>query len=201
HGTGPLLGDPIEAKALGAVLALDRPLNRPCLLGSVKTNLGHLEAAAGIAGLIKVALALQHREIPPSLHFEQPNPHIPFDQLPLPVNTSLSPWPAPLDAVLLHGVSSFGFGGTNAHVVMQGPPSLNAGMHDAQRENGNRGAASTYLLPLSARSAPALQSLAQSCHDLLIDRQLAAPPYDICYTAGARRSHHEYRLGGAGQSP
>ncbi|HKM48551.1 MAG TPA: beta-ketoacyl synthase N-terminal-like domain-containing protein [Terriglobales bacterium] len=200
HGTGTLLGDPIEAKALGAVLALDRPLDRPCLVGSVKTNLGHLEAAAGIAGLIKVALALQHREIPPSLHFEQPNPHIPFDRLPLRVNTTLCPWPAPPDTALLAGVSSFGFGGTNAHVVVQGAPTLDSGVHATQTENGNRDAASTYLLPLSARSAPALQSLARSYHDFLIDPQLTAPAYDICYTAGARRSHHEYRLAATGNS-
>ena len=139
HGTGTLLGDPIEAKALGAVLALDRPPERPCLLGSVKTNLGHLEAAAGIAGLIKVALALQHREIPPSLHFEEPNPHIPFDQLPLRVNTTLCPWPAQPDTALLAGVSSFGFGGTNAHVVVQGAPQSDSGMHAAQaRERKSR---------------------------------------------------------------
>ena len=200
HGTGTLLGDPIEAKALGAVLALDRPLKRPCLLGSVKTNLGHLEAAAGIAGLIKVALALQHREIPPSLHFEEPNPHIPFDQLPLRVNTTLCPWPALPDTALLAGVSSFGFGGTNAHVVVQGAPTLDSEMHAAQRENANRDATCTYLLPLSARSAPALESLARSYHDFLIDPELTAPPYDICYTAGARRSHHEYRLAATGNS-
>ncbi len=200
HGTGTLLGDPIEAKALGAVLALDRPPDRPCLLGSVKTNLGHLEAAAGIAGLIKVALALHHREIPPSLHFEEPNPHIPFDRLPLRVNTALCPWPAQPDIALLAGVSSFGFGGTNAHVVMQAAPILDSEMRAAQRENGNREAASTYLLPLSARSAPALQALARSYHDFLIDPQLTAPPYDICYTAGTRRSHHEYRLAATGNS-
>lgn len=200
HGTGTLLGDPIEAKALGAVLALDRPVNRPCLLGSVKTNLGHLEAAAGIAGLIKVALALKHREIPPSLHFEEPNPHIPFDQLPLRVNTALCPWPAQPDTALLAGVSSFGFGGTNAHVVLQGAPILDSGLHATQSENGNRDATSTYLLPLSARSAPALQSLARSYHDLLIDPDSTATPYDICYTAGARRSHHEYRLAATGNS-
>ncbi len=200
HGTGTLLGDPIEAKALGAVLALDRPVNRPCLLGSVKTNLGHLEAAAGIAGLIKVALALKHREIPPSLHFEEPNPHIPFDQLPLRVNTALCPWPVQPDEALLAGVSSFGFGGTNAHVVLQGAPILDSGLHATQSKNGNRDATSTYLLPLSARSAPALQSLARSYHDLLIDPQSTATPYDICYTAGARRSHHEYRLAATGNS-
>ncbi len=97
HGTGTFLGDPIEAKALGAVLRV-RPSSRATLrlLGSVKTNIGHLEAAAGIAGLIKVALALKHREIPPSLNFEEPNPHIPFEQLQLRVQTTLEPWPAEL---------------------------------------------------------------------------------------------------------
>ena len=200
HGTGTLLGDPIEAKALGAVLALERPLNLPCLLGSVKTNLGHLEAAAGIAGLIKVALALQHREIPPSLHFQQPNPLIPFDQLPLRVNTALCRWPAQPDAALLAGVSSFGFGGTNVHVVVQEAPQSDLGMHAADRENRNREAMSTYLLPLSARSASALRSLARSYHDILIDPELTASPDDICYAAGARRSHHEYRLAATGNS-
>src|SRR6185437_3874158 len=87
HGTGTLLGDPIEAAALGEVLAEGRPADRPCAVGSVKTNIGHLEAAAGVAGLIKVALALKHRVIPPSLHFITPNPHIPFASLPLRVNT------------------------------------------------------------------------------------------------------------------
>ncbi len=200
HGTGTLLGDPIEAKALGAVLALDRSPERPCLIGSVKTNLGHLEAAAGIAGLIKVALALQHREVPPSLHFEEPNPHIPFDQLPLRVNTALGPWPAPPGAAMLAGVSSFGFGGTNVHVVLQGAPQSDSGMHAADCEDGNREATSTYLLPLSARSAPALLSLARSYHDFLIDPELTASPDDICYAAGARRSHHEYRLAATGSS-
>jgi len=200
HGTGTLLGDPIEAKALGAVLALDRPPEQPCLLGSVKTNLGHLEAAAGIAGLIKVALALQHREIPPSLHFEEPNPHIPFDQLPLRVNTKLCPWPAQAHAALFAGVSSFGFGGSNSHVVVQGAPQSDSGMHAAQRENGNREATFTYLLPLSARGEPALRSLAQRYRDFLTDPTSTAAPYDICYTAGARRSHHEYRLAATGNS-
>jgi myxalamid-type polyketide synthase MxaE and MxaD len=200
HGTGTLLGDPIEAKALGAVLALDRPLNRPCLLGSVKTNLGHLEAAAGIAGLIKVALALHHRDLPPSLHFVEPNPHIPFERLPLRVNTALCPWPAPPDTALLAGVSSFGFGGTNVHVVVQGAPQSDSRTHAAEHENGNREATSTYLLPLSARSAPALNSLARSYHDFLTDPALTASSYDICYAASARRSHHEYRFAATGNS-
>ena len=123
---GTFLGDPIEAKALGAVLSVNRTPGRPCALGSVKTNIGHLEAAAGIAGLIKVALALKHREIPPSLNFEEPNPHIPFDQLPLRVQTTLESWPAE-PAPALAGVSSFGFGGTNAHVVLQEAPQTDSG--------------------------------------------------------------------------
>ena len=94
HGTGTLLGDPIEARALGRVLAEGRVAGQLCAIGSVKTNIGHCEAAAGVAGLIKVALALKHAEIPGNLHFQEPNPHIPFDELPLRVQTKLSPWPS-----------------------------------------------------------------------------------------------------------
>ena len=142
------------------MLGIERPPGRNCALGSVKTNLGHLEAAAGIAGLIKVALALRHREIPPSLHFEKPNPHIPFDELPLRVQTALGPWPAESGPALA-GVSSFGFGGTNAHVVLEEAPPAIAGMPDAERNTG------THLLPLSARSPEALRSLARAYHDFL----------------------------------
>jgi acyl transferase domain-containing protein/acyl-CoA synthetase (AMP-forming)/AMP-acid ligase II/acyl carrier protein len=121
HGTGTALGDPIEAAALGAALAVDRPVDRWCAIGSVKSNLGHLEAAAGIAGLIKVALALRHGEIPPSLHFREPNPHIAFAELPLRVQRQLAPWPEGAEPAIA-GVSSFGFGGTNAHVVLEEAP-------------------------------------------------------------------------------
>jgi myxalamid-type polyketide synthase MxaD len=200
HGTGTLLGDPIEAKALGAVLGVDRPRERPCLLGSVKTNLGHLEAAAGIAGLIKVALALHHREIPPSLHFEEPNPHIPFKELRLRVNTTLGPWPAQPGAALLAGVSSFGFGGTNVHVVLQGVVPSDSGIDASQCEIGNRDATSICLLPLSARSAPALEALARDYCDLLNDPASTATLHDTCYAASARRSHHEYRVATVGDS-
>jgi acyl transferase domain-containing protein len=131
HGTGTLLGDPIEVKALGAVLGIGRPPGRLCALGAVKTNIGHLEAAAGVAGLIKVALALKHREIPPTLHFGEPNPHIPFERLPLRVQTTLGPWPVELGPALA-GVSSFGFGGTNAHVVLEEAPQSNSGTQSAE---------------------------------------------------------------------
>ncbi|MFL5887102.1 MAG: type I polyketide synthase [Thermoleophilaceae bacterium] len=118
QGTGTLLGDTIEAGALGSVLAEGRPLDRPCTVGSVKTNIGHLEAAAGVAAFIKVVLALQRRTIPASLHFAEPNPGIPFDRLPLRIGTATQPWKnggEPRRA----GVSAFGFGGTNAHLVLE----------------------------------------------------------------------------------
>ncbi len=194
HGTGTLLGDPIEAKALGTVLGVDRPQGRPCALGSVKTNLGHLEAAAGIAGLIKVALALRHREIPPSLHFENPNPHIPFDELPLRVQKLLCGWPADPGSALA-GVSSFGFGGTNAHVVLEEAPPGNGGMPDAEHK------IRAHLLPLSARSPEALRSLARAYLDMFATPAFAAPLQDVCYTASLRSSHHDHRLAVTGNSP
>jgi acyl-CoA synthetase (AMP-forming)/AMP-acid ligase II/3-oxoacyl-(acyl-carrier-protein) synthase len=121
HGTGTALGDPIEAAALGAVLAGRDPGAPRCALGSVKTNIGHLEPAAGVAGLAKVALALHHGQLPPSLHFESPNPHIDLAGLGLAVQAEPGPWPAG-EATLVAGVSSFGVGGTNAHVVLEEAP-------------------------------------------------------------------------------
>ncbi|MGK5533968.1 acyltransferase domain-containing protein [Streptomyces sp. URMC 129] len=118
HGTGTALGDPIEAAALGRVLGRGREVDRPLLIGSAKTNLGHLEAAAGIAGFIKTVLALHHGEIPPQLHFREPSPYIDFDALALRVVTDAEPWPR-YSGTATAGVSAFGFGGTNAHVVLQ----------------------------------------------------------------------------------
>ncbi|GAA2441834.1 hypothetical protein GCM10010191_67630 [Actinomadura vinacea] len=128
HGTGTLLGDPIEAKAVGEVLGAGsgRDAGAPLLLGSAKSNLGHMESAAGIAGLIKTVLALHHRTIPPSVHYKEPNPHIPFEELRLSVVAEETPWPdrgRPARA----GVSGFGFGGTNAHVVLEEAPPGKAG--------------------------------------------------------------------------
>ncbi|MCO5973397.1 type I polyketide synthase [Actinoallomurus soli] len=122
HGTGTLLGDPIEARALGAALGGPDPDGRPVLIGSVKSNLGHLEAAAGVAGLIKVVLALAHRRIPASLHYREPNPHIDVDALGLAVAAEETPWPETRNRPALAGVSGFGFGGTNAHVVLEAAP-------------------------------------------------------------------------------
>ncbi len=119
RGTGTQLGDPIEALGMGAVFGDRRSPDRPLRIGSVKTNIGHLEAASGIAGIIKTALSISRHELPRSLHFETPNPHIDFDALGLRVQTTHEPWPSS-DRAPLAGVSSFGFGGTNCHVVMQG---------------------------------------------------------------------------------
>ena len=118
HGTGTPLGDPIEARALGAVLGQGRPADAPLLVGSAKTNIGHLEGAAGTVGMLKAALSIKHRLLPPSLNFASPNPHAPLAELRLAVPTELRLWPAP-DRLLTAGISSFGLGGTNGHVVLQ----------------------------------------------------------------------------------
>ena len=145
HGTGTALGDPAEVAAL--TKAFQRTTRRRgfCALGSVKTNVGHLDAAAGVAGLVKLVLSIQNREIPPSLHFEAPNPAIDFDSSPFYVNTALREWPAG-DAPRRGGVSAFGVGGTNAHVVVEEAP-------DPPLRAASPG---PHLLPLSARTRPAL---------------------------------------------
>jgi len=193
HGTGTLLGDPIEAMALGAVLAQGRHQGRRCALGAVKTNIGHLEAAAGIAGLIKVVLSLRHRQIPPNLHFLEPNPHIPFATLPLKVPQQLEPWPA-AEGPALVGVSSFGFGGTNAHVVLEETPLAGASPHVQEEEAGDV----ARVLPLSARSPEALRDLARSFREFVAGS--SATLHDICYTSAVRRSHHDHRLALAARS-
>jgi amino acid adenylation domain-containing protein len=191
HGTGTLLGDPIEAAALGAVVGDDRPADRPCLVGSVKTNIGHLESAAGIAGVIKVALALGRRAIPPSLHFREPNPHIRFESLPIRVQTALEDWPE-RDRPRLAGVSSFGFGGTNAHMVLEAPP--RPVFTSAAREVGpSLDEPEVCLIPISARHPEALRELARSFRDFLGGED-APPLADVARAAAVRRGHHEHRL-------
>jgi len=183
HGTGTSLGDPIEVEALGDVFGRDRPNDRPLLIGSVKTNIGHLEAAAGIASLIKVVLALEHGEIPPHPHLRQLNPHVRWDEIAVEVPTECTPWPA--TGRRLAGVSSFGLSGTNAHVVLEQAPPKPAVPAGVERP--------FQLLTLSAKSAEALDQLARRYADYLrTDR--AAPLTDICFTAGTGRSHFSRRL-------
>lgn len=184
HGTGTALGDPIEAAALGRVLSMGRPYGERCLLGSVKSNIGHLESAAGAAGLMKVALSLHHGQIPPSLHFLNPSPHIPFADLPLQVVTQVTPWPAA--GRRLAGLSSFGFGGTNCHLVLTGAPPLEA------RTTASSPDAGLTLLPLSAHSPAALQAMAARWADWL--ETAGANWHDVSYTASARRTHLGARL-------
>ena len=185
HGTGTAVGDPAEAGALGRVLGEDRPANRPCLLGSVKTNLGHLEAAAGAAGLIKAALCLYHQAVPANLHFDQPNPAIDFARLGLRVPTRLEPWPED-QGKRFAGVNSFGFGGANAHVVLSDAlPRLDEAPADSGRP---------CLLAISARSEQALKAMAERCAALLAAPPDSASLADVAYSAGARRGHHSCRL-------
>ena len=191
HGTGTKLGDPMELKALGAVLSEGRTPGRLCAVGSVKTNIGHAETAAGITGLIKVALSLKHQQIPPSLHFNEPNPYIDFDALPVRIQQTLEPWPMDEGAALA-GVSSFGFGGTNAHVVLQESP-INPHKSSAPVQR------KYHLLTLSAKSKQALQDLGAKYQQFLGQHPMVALG-DLCYTTNTRRSHFNHRLTLVGQS-
>jgi len=185
HGTGTPVGDPIEARAIGTVVSEGRPADAPCVIGSVKTNIGHLEAAAGVAGLIKTALILKHKQIPPNLHFHNPNPAIPFEELKLRVPTALQPFPA-ADRPALAGINSFGFGGTNAHVVLEEAPRVEEPATPVV--NGER----TFLVPISTRSAEALTESAQRYRDFLATAPASLP--EIAFSAATRRAHHDHRL-------
>ncbi len=188
HGTGTVLGDPIELKALGAVFA-GRPAERPLLVGSVKTNLGHLEAAAGLAGVVKSVLALDHGAVPAHLHLETPNPHVPWAELPLRVPTATEPWPAgqrPRRA----GVSAFSLMGTNAHVLLeQAPESANL---PAPVERSH------HPFVLSARSPEALRALAGACAEAVRDEEALG---DRCFTNNAGRARHAVRLATVVEQP
>jgi len=183
HGTGTSLGDPIEVQALGAALCKQRTKSDSLKIGSVKSNLGHLEAAAGIAGLIKVVLALKHREIPGNLHLNTLNPHIAWDKLPLEVPRVSTPWPAKSRRIA--GVSSFGFGGTNAHVVLQEAP--------AETESETRNNRDAQIMTLSARDKSTLVAMAQRYAEH-VDTNRDQALGDICYTANVGRSRFTHRL-------
>ena len=185
HGTGTVLGDPIELHALGAVLAEGRPPDSKVVVGALKTNLGHTEAASGVAGLIKTVLVLQHGLIPPNLHFHRPNPHITWQELPLVVPTALTPWPSQ-STPRTAGVSSFGFSGTNAHVVLSefSRPDKTSGSAIALPQN---------ILPLSAKSPEALQAqLRQYAAHLAAHPE--QPLAEVCYSAAAQRTPFAERL-------
>ncbi len=181
HGTGTALGDPIELGALSEVFSPHR--STPLWVGSVKTNIGHLEAASGMASIIKVILSLQHNTIPQNLHFQTPTPHIQWATHPIQVPTQLTPWP-PSEQRRIAGVSAFGFNGTNAHLIISEPPEA----HEPMRPE-----LPYHLLTLSARSVPALQQLVEQYIDFVtspLDLNLG----DLCWTANTGRSAFAHRL-------
>src|SRR5215469_5105966 len=186
HGTGTPLGDPAELSGLAEVYCRNR--RHPLRVGSVKTNIGHTESAAGIAGLIKAVLILRHGAIPPSLHFKKPNPAFAWNEWPLEIATKAQPLALNGDRPLV-AVSSFGMSGVNAHAILEAAPE-----ERAERGDPDRG---PFLLPLSAHTPEALRAVALRMTGALSDGE-AVPISDICYTAGARRSHHAYRLAATG---
>jgi len=183
HGTGTSLGDPIEAHALRTVLGPGRAT--PLVLGSVKTNVGHLEAAAGIAGLIKVVLSLQHEWIPAHLHYTTLNPHIDWQDVPVDIPVSGRPWPRGVRRRLA-GVSSFGFSGTNAHVIVEEAPA-DIRMSNATVDRTHN------VFTLSARSETALRTLASKYAARLVDDP-DVPLHDVCFTANSGRAPQQERL-------
>lgn len=187
HGTGTAVGDPLEVRALGAVIGRERNAGDPCIVGSVKANIGHLEAASGVAGVIKAALCLKHQQIPPIANLQTPNPAIPFAELGIRLPTGLEPMPAGEGPALV-GVNSFGYGGTNAHAILE------EWLDDAGKAPGTTDDGTGWLLPLSARAPKALRALAGAYRQLLADNE-AISLRDLCYSASLRRSHHDQRCG------
>ncbi|MBL9006660.1 MAG: SDR family NAD(P)-dependent oxidoreductase [Myxococcales bacterium] len=195
HGTGTALGDPIEAQALLATLAAGRSPDRPLHLGSIKSNLGHTQAASGVAGVIKAVLALQHERLPASLHADPPSPSIDWAQAPLRLLNTAQPWPrSASQRPRVIGVSSFGVSGTNAHVLLSDPTSDDARTAPtqpsppaAQPSSGSQ----QFVIPLSARSPQALRDLTRT---LLQRIGPDTPIVDLAHTLGHGRAHHGQRL-------
>jgi len=182
HGTGTVLGDPIEVEALGAVYGPGRPADTPLMLGSVKPSIGHLESAAGVAGLMKLVLTVQHGELPPQRNFREPNPRIEWARLPIRVVEVLTPWPAGT-ATRIGAVSGFGFSGTNVHMIVESPPAYSAPAVDAR---------AGQVIPISARTETALHESAAR-----ISARLGAPDApsvaDVARTLSTGRAHLAHR--------
>ncbi len=181
HGTGTPLGDPIEVGALSNVFSGRQGQDHPLWLGSVKTNIGHLEAAAGVAGVIKTVLALNHDAIPPHLHFKHLNPHISLDSIPAKIPLTLTPWHR-TSRPRIAGISSFGFSGTNSHAIIEEPPIIEIKKNLVDRPY--------HLLTLSAKTQPALDQLVELYIKHLPKEDLA----DIAFTSNTGRAHFSHRI-------
>jgi acyl transferase domain-containing protein/acyl carrier protein len=196
HGTGTSLGDPIEVAALGSVFGAGRAESDPLRIGSVKTNIGHLEAAAGVAGLMKVALSLRHEEIPPHLHYRNGNPMIDWDGLPIVVPVERTPWPSSLTAdggaPRRASLSSFGFTGTNAHIVLEEAP-VDTAARAADAGTTAAGDRPVHVLTLSARTPEALEQLAARYERYFADHPDVAMP-DVAFTTNTGRAPFRHRL-------
>ncbi|MEA3439867.1 MAG: beta-ketoacyl synthase N-terminal-like domain-containing protein, partial [Chloroflexota bacterium] len=202
HGTGTILGDPIEMRSLNSVMD-GRSLNNPCVVGSVKTNIGHLESAAGIAGFIKVVLVLQHGRIPPHLHFKEINPYIPIDEMPLVIPDKGISWESK-ETPRFAGISSFGFGGTNSHVILGEAP-------EAERESSGKSqlidtdtnfSRPLHILGISAKSEASLRENLKRYERYIGEVLLSSNGKDktisldeLCFTVNTTRTHHELRMG------
>ena len=189
HGTGTSLGDPIEARGLAAELGPGRTADNPLIVGSVKTNLGHLESVSGVAGLIKLVLSLQNEEIPPHLHFHQMNPHIDWGGMPVEIPIQGRAWKRG-EKRRVAGLSSFGFSGTNAHLIVEEAP--------LQQERNRELERPLHMLALSARSEAALQQLVERYGEELGTTK--AELADVCYSANAGRAQFEHRVAVSGSS-
>ena len=196
HGTGTTLGDPIEINAINTVYGKNRTKENPLFVGSVKTNMGHLEGAAGIVAFLKTALSLQHGQIPPHLHYETPNPNINWEDIPIRIPKCSTAWPSNRmeKKRRIAGISSFGFSGTNVHVILEQAPDIE------DRKSENRETESkVHLLTLSAKNDNALKELAVSYHDYF-ESNAETSIEDACFTANTGRTHYEYRIAVTGES-
>ena len=221
HGSGSRIGDSIELQSAAAIYGRERRADRPLLIGTAKTNMGHLETAAGIAGLIKVVLAMRHGVIPKHLHFKTPNPDVDWDRLPVRVTSERTHWPPATGRPARSGVSAFGFSGTNVHVIVEGyaapggdpepseelgpfgaPTPVPVSVAEPTADGEERDSRLTRVLPLSAKSESALRSLARRFlgwvdghNGVLKSDDSAATPLlsDMAWTAGTGRSHFRHR--------
>ena len=182
HGTGTFVGDPIESNSIGNVIGRDR--EDYCYMGSIKSNIGHLEPASGVAGISKLALSMYHHTIGPNIHFKKGNPNIPFDELKLKVPTEAVAWP-PNKKSRYGGVNSFGFGGANVHVVLGDNKSAERPANDKP---------GLQVLTISATNSDALQQLTSRYIDFLQNKENQNSLSDICAFSATRRTHHDHRL-------